>query len=344
MKKLSRNGEKDMSQLVVKDNRLVEANYRLTLNEQRLILLACTRIKKHSKYEDVIEIHASDYAKQFNVAVDDAYKSLKNGNETLFTRYLSYSEIDPYDNREIVSKLRWCDRIGYKRDSAILYLRFTKEIFPLISQLEKNFTQYELDSVSQFTSIYSHRLYELLIKWKSQWHTPVISLEHLRTMFGIDKKEYATMSDFKKKVLDFAVAQINKFSNIELYIPEDKKSENGKDKTDYIQIKSGRKIVGFQFYFREKRKPQKTKTLKSDFIKMTDSQRMTFSAKLSRLPELSHLAKGSAGQSYEAFAIQIAEELKDKEKQKKYVQYLEKVGFNVGYSSQYKNRNSVDYR
>lgn len=77
---------------------------------------------------------------------------------------------------------------------------------------------------------------------------------------------------------------------------------------------------------------------------MTDSQRMTFSAKLSRLPELSHLAKGSAGQSYEAFAIQIAEELKDKEKQKKYVQYLEKVGFNVGYSSQYKNRNSVDYR
>ena len=54
-------------------------------------------------------------------------------------------------------------------------------------------------------------------------------------------------------------------------------------------------------------------------------------SKLSKLPELSYLATGSAGQSYDVFAQKIAEELADKEKQKKYITHLEKLGFKQNY-------------
>lgn len=311
-----------MSKIIVKDNRLVEANYRLSLNEQRLILLACSKLTKNTEYGDIISVSASDYADQFNVDSDTAYTLLKSANETLFKRYLTFIEFDKAGH-ETVFKMRWCDNIGYKKVGGILHLRFTKEVFPLVCQLEKNFTKIELDAVKNFTSVYAYRLYEVLMKWRTVGHTPVIAVEDLRKIFGIDSKQYRIMSDFKKKVLDFAVTQIQQLSDIELYNPSDKNSE-------YAQIKAGRKIEAFQFYFRKKNSKVSDNT-KSDskvnFVKMTERQRLSFASKLSKLPELAHLATGLAGQSYEAFAQQIAEELKDAEKQKKYVSSLEKLGF-----------------
>ena len=64
------------------------------------------------------------------------------------------------------------------------------------------------------------------------------------------------------------------------------------------------------------------------FVPMTDNQRFAFAKKKSRLPEASHLAKGQANASYDAFAEQIAKDLLDEEKQKIYQVFLVKVGFN----------------
>ena len=63
------------------------------------------------------------------------------------------------------------------------------------------------------------------------------------------------------------------------------------------------------------------------FLLMTDNQRFAFAKKISKLPEASHLATGQAGQSYDAFAEQIAKDLLDVEKQKFYLPFLEKLNF-----------------
>ena len=104
---------------------------------------------------------------------------------------------------------------------------------------------------------------------------------------------------------------------------------------DYEQHKHGRTITGFTFKFKQKTKP---KTVKSDkiardlntvdmFITMTDNQRFSFAKKISQLHEASHLAKGLSNQSYEAFAEQISKDLLDRNKQKIYLPFLEKLGF-----------------
>ena len=104
-------------------------------------------------------------------------------------------------------------------------------------------------------------------------------------------------------------------------------------KVSYQQIKEGRSIIGFIFSVILKNKDQNLKDVKRDkntldmFTPMTDNQRHHFAKKLSKLHELSHLAKGDAGRDYDVFAEQIANELLDPERVKFYDKYLTQVGF-----------------
>ena len=47
-------------------------------------------------------------------------------------------------------------------------IRFATDIYPYLSELEKNFTKYRLANIVQLTSVYAVRLYELLICWLGQ--------------------------------------------------------------------------------------------------------------------------------------------------------------------------------
>ena len=58
---------------------------------------------------------------------------------------------------------------------------------------------------------------------------------------------------------------------------------------------------------------------------MIDSQRYLFANKLSELPEMSKYSQGT--ESYQQFAVRIAEMLEDSEKRKELSPLLKKVGF-----------------
>ncbi|MFH4247365.1 hypothetical protein WAI89_21665, partial [Acinetobacter baumannii] len=61
------------------------------------------------------------------------------------------------------------------------------------------------------------------------------------------------------------------------------------------------------------------------FSKITDPQRHLFANKLSRLPEMNTYSQGT--ESFEQFAVRIAEMLKDAQKFEELFPYLQKVGF-----------------
>lgn len=110
---------------------------------------------------------------------------------------------------------------------------------PLITKLEKHFTSYELEQVKDLTSIYAIRLYELLVQWRGKGRTPQIKLSELRNKLGILESEYDRIANFKAKVLDFAISQINEHTDIT---------------ATYEQHKQGRIITGFTFSFKSKPK------------------------------------------------------------------------------------------
>ena len=300
--------------LVVKDNVLINASYNLEVTEQRLILLSIIRARETGQgisADSKLEIHASDYASRFNVTKEAAYSALKNAVNNLFERKFSFKENRNDTNKEIVVKSRWVSRIAYIDDLAKLEVTFAPDVVPLITRLEKHFTSYQLKQVSQLTSKYAIRLYEFLIAWREIGKTPVISLSDFRDTLGLEINEYQKMINFKNRVLEPAIKQINESTDINV---------------KYEQYKTGRAISGLSFTFKQKetssRKDQSTIDLLS---KLSDSQRYLFAEKLSALPEMNKYSQGT--ESYQQFAVRIAEMLQDPKRLKELFPYLRKVGY-----------------
>ena len=311
-----------MGNLVVKDNALIEASHKLSEVEQRLILLAILKAREvGDKVEELkdkeLVIHASDYMNAFGVDRDAGYKSLKKAVMGLYQAEWGYHYINSKGN-VVVRYERFTQSAVYIENEATVKFMFANAIIPMLVELERNFTSYEIEQVAHLRSRYAMRLYECLIRFKAS-KTLTITLDELRFRFGLLPNEYILMSNFKNRVLDLAVREINANTDITV---------------SYDQHKQGRTITGFTFKF----KTTKAKTAKADkadrdpntldlFVTMTDKQRFAFANKISRLPEASHLAKGQANTSYDAFAEQIAKDLLNNDKQKVYLPFLEKVGF-----------------
>ncbi|MFW1974129.1 replication initiation protein RepM [Acinetobacter bereziniae] len=303
--------------LVVKDNALINASYNLELTEQRLVMLAIINARELGQgitADSKLEIHASDYAKLFNVSPDASYKALKDAVNNLFNRQFSYTAEYKKTGKVGIVRSRWVSRIFYVDDLALLEITFAPDVVPLITRLEEHFTKYEAKQVAHLTSKYATRLYELLIAWREVGKTPVFELQQLRKNLGVEDDEYQRMHHFKSRVLETAITQINEHTDI---------------KATYEQHKKGRTITGFSFKFKQKVQP-KIETKRDPntpdfFIKMTDAQRHLFANKMSEMPEMGEYSQGT--ESYQQFAIRIADMLLEPEKFRELYPILEKSGF-----------------
>ena len=230
--------------LVVKDNRLIQASYTLGLVEQRLVLLAIVGSRNLSEpitAETILTVRAEDYAKHFGVERQAGYMALADAVETLFNRRATVDVYDKQKNRMRPMTVRWVTAMEYEENSGSVSLRFGHEVIPLITKLEEQFTSYELQQIAGLRSAYAVRLYELLMQWKASKRTPLFDLQEFRRQLGLANDEYSRIFDFKKNVLELSITQINTHTDITV---------------DYEQHKAGRVITGFSFTFTQKKQPK----------------------------------------------------------------------------------------
>ena len=304
------------SDLVVKSNRLNMAIQNLTLPELRIVQLAIVDARETGKglnTDTPLRIDAMRYAQAFDTTRQNAYLRMKEAEDTLFNRRFSF-----VDSEGKLVKSRWIQRVRYLDDEGAIEIVFTTDVVKGITRLdgaEEFFTQYLLSQTANLKSVYAVRLYELLTQWKTAGKTPVFELSLFRGQMGLNDDEYKIMGNFKLRVLDLAVNEINEKTDLTV---------------SYTQEKKGRLIHGFKFTVKQK---QTQKAVKNErdintvdmFATMTDKQIATFSRKLANMPELGNLAP--IGADIDTFAQMIANDLKDEKKQAKYKPYLEKLGF-----------------
>ena len=239
-----------MSDLIVKDNALMNASYNLDLVEQRLILLAILEARESGKginANDPLTVHAESYINQFGVARQTAYQALKDACKDLFARQFSYQEKRERGRANITS--RWVSQIAYIDETATVEVIFAPAVVPLITRLEEQFTQYDIEQISGLSSAYAVRLYELLICWRSTGKTPVIELAEFRKRLGVLNDEYTRSDNFKKWIIENPIKQINEHTDIT---------------ATYEQHKKGRVITGFSFKFKQKKKTEPETPKNSD--------------------------------------------------------------------------------
>ncbi len=230
--------------LVVKTNQLNSALQNLSLPEIRIIQLAIVDARETNtglSTDKPLRIDALRYAEMFETTRQNGYQRMKDAEENLFNRRFSY-----VDEKGKVVKSRWIQQVTYLDDEGAIELVFTLAVVKGISRIngaEDFFTSYLLEQTASMDSIYSVRLYELLVQWKQAKNTPMFELERFRDQLGVESSEYKRMGNFKLRVLDLAVQEINEKTDI---------------KVGYEQVKKGRTIIGFKFKVSDKEKPKNT--------------------------------------------------------------------------------------
>ena len=247
-----------MGNLIVKSNALIEASYSLDAVEQRVILLAILEARALNIEIGLgtrIKVYASNYANTYGISKDMAYKAMKKAVLGLHQAEFRWSEMTPKGVKHTHS--RFTDTITYCEGEGCIELIFGSQVIPQIIDLKKLFTSYEIEQTRNLNR-YGLRLYELLIRWRAKGKAKM-SLNDLRNTLGVLDDEYQAMGDFKKRVLDIAVSEINANTDIT---------------TSYEQHKQGRKIIGFTFTIKQKSTAQQTKqTANINLDNLTDQER-----------------------------------------------------------------------
>lgn len=88
---------------------------------------------------------------------------------------------------------------------------------------------------AQFQSTYGLALYENCIRYQNIEQTPWFDIGQFRKLMGIEEGKYAVFRDFKRRVLDKAIEEVNKYSPLQV--------------STQVQ-KQGRQVVAIQFLIR----------------------------------------------------------------------------------------------
>lgn len=218
--------------IAYKSNWLIEASYKMSLQEQRFILSCIGKLDSRQPVPRTMTLTAQELLANFpDIGKTNVENVLKDAVDKLWQRSVIVS--DPEQTEEF----RWIDkRIRYHKGEARVMVRFSEDIAKYLTQMSEQFTKVALRNVSGLKSSYSIRIYELcqqFIRTKIR----EISVDKFRDIMQI-QSSYSEFKDLNKFVLAPSIKELNAKSNLEIKVDK---------------VKAGRKITGLRFTFKEKK-------------------------------------------------------------------------------------------
>jgi len=245
--------------LIVKSNRLIEASYKLTTQEQRIILLMSSMIKPEDKDFHTYQITVKDFNHIVGIKGEGGYEKTKDVTRRLLERVLSIK------SEKSFLQISWLSSAEYFKGKGYVELSFDPKLKPYLLQLKQFFTQYELKEVVRLKRAYSVRIYELLKQYEKLKNRS-FDLVELRRLLGLRPDEYKLYGHFKSRILKPAQKELEKSTNL---------------KFDFKEKKQGRKVVGLVFRIQKNTADKKKKspgnekeTAETDDLNTEISQRL----------------------------------------------------------------------
>ena len=224
-------------QVYKRDDMIQHARFSLTVQEQRCVLYAISKIKSTDTTFTEYTFDIRDFYALCGIDTD-SYTRLKQTLKGLSDKSW-WAEID---DKGTESLLRWFSTLRTNKKSGKVTVQFHPDMVPFLLQLAKQaeegsfFTSYGLQYVLPMRGQYSPRLYELLKSYQKNNREWFFEIENLKKL--LDCQNYKNFNDFKRFVLQPAVDEINAYSDIAI---------------DYDTEKEGRRFSRVIFYMAGKK-------------------------------------------------------------------------------------------
>ena len=217
---------------VVKSNTIIQkARYDLNLQELKIMSYCFSMIKPNDTIEQEYVFSIQEYCKVCGIDFKSGwnYKEFKATLKGL--RDKSFWITNPDGSETTVG---WLGKVTINRGSGKIKIKFDEDMQQYIMGLFENFTQYELLSTLPMRSQYSIRIYELLKSYAwTKKHT--FDIDELKKQLVAE--HYINFKDFRKKVIEIAVREINEYTDLNI---------------SYEPIKKGVKVIQITFYIKQK--------------------------------------------------------------------------------------------
>lgn len=220
-----------MKNLVVrKSNDLVEASYKLSTAEQRVILFLISMIQPNDKDFREYVLPIKEFIEMAGLQHKGEYGEIKEITKRLLGRVLEITTPTG------LLQVAWLSSAEYQDGAGRVILNFDKKLKPYLLQLQDRFTKFGLYQVMRLKSSYSIRLYELL-KQYTKLRERNFLIDDFRARMGIEKGLYKNFNDLKRNVILVAKKELAEQTDLAF---------------DFEEIKIGRRVGKIRFKIKSK--------------------------------------------------------------------------------------------
>ncbi len=224
--------------LIVKSNYLVNAEYRLTPIEMKIIYLMAMQVRKGDEDFKTYQLRIKDFQEDLGLKDNHAlYERMIEIVKRLMTRVVQIR----YENGN-VEQFPFVTWSMHKHKEGTIGIIFVPKLKPHMIDLKERFTSFYDYNVLSLRSQYSMRIYEL-IKQYEKIGKRTIAVADLRRMLRLQDK-YRSYNMFKKKVIEQAKKDLDNHCDISF---------------EFTERKEGRKIAQIDFHIKKKRLPKQVR-------------------------------------------------------------------------------------
>lgn len=230
----------DTTNYVVQSNDLIGGKQALKLNSAKLIRSAIMQVVRDDEELKPYIITINELSGLLNVPASNIYRDIEDITDDIIKNPVYVRENKDGKTIRFI-KIPWVTRCEYNADIGVA-INLNEELKPFLVNLKEHYTQYTLQEVLSMRSVYAIRIFEILQSKIMNSNVPrngvhiILSVQELRECCDCEDK-YPAFGNFKNKVIDKAVKEINRVTYYDITFSYQKK---------------GRSVVAIDFFIASK--------------------------------------------------------------------------------------------
>ena len=226
----------DTRNYVVQANALIGGKQALKLNSAKLIRSAIMQVVWEDEELKPYIITVKELSELLNVPASNIYRDIEDMTDDIISNPVYVREMKNGKTLRFI-KIPWVSRCEYESDVGVA-IKLNEELKPFLINLKEHYTQYTLQEILAMKSIYAIRIFEILQSKIISSSIPkngihiILTVQELRECCDCEDK-YPAFGNFKNKVIDKAVNEINRVTYYDLA---------------FSYKKNGRSVVAVDFF------------------------------------------------------------------------------------------------